>query len=264
MDIERYIESGILELYVYGTLSEKENVEVARVIKNYPEIQEEIEKIEAALLNISAATAPHNPQFLINSLRSKIYARGGTNTAPAKKRSSLPSYIGWAASILLLVGLFFMFNKNRDLRKSLQALQAERAMMESQIAETRDDNEKIQELLEIFRNRNIIKVPLPGQDIAPNAYAAAWWDRSNNFTYIDAQNLPEPPQGLVYQVWSLKLQPLTPTSIGLLEKFEEDKNKIFALENPNDSEGFGITLEPEGGSETPTMEQLYALGTLSS
>ena len=26
------------------------------------------------------------------------------------------------------------------------------------------------------------------------------------------------------------------------------------------AEGFGITLEPAGGSKTPTMEQLYTLG----
>ncbi|MDX1427844.1 MAG: anti-sigma factor, partial [Salegentibacter mishustinae] len=27
---------------------------------------------------------------------------------------------------------------------------------------------------------------------------------------------------------------------------------------------FGITLEPEGGSETPTMDQLYVLGTVAA
>jgi anti-sigma-K factor RskA len=69
---------------------------------------------------------------------------------------------------------------------------------------------------------------------------------------------------MVYQVWSLKMQPLTPTNIGLLDSFEEDENKIFRLENTNASEGFGITLEPEGGSETPTLERLYALGVVST
>ena len=69
---------------------------------------------------------------------------------------------------------------------------------------------------------------------------------------------------MVYQVWSLTLDPLTPTSMGLLENFSEDENKIFALENPNQSQAFGITLEPEGGSESPTMEQLYTLGVVAS
>jgi len=60
------------------------------------------------------------------------------------------------------------------------------------------------------------------------------------------------------------MDPLTPTSIGLLDTYAVDDNKIFELENANQSEAFGITLEPEGGSESPTMEQLYVLGAVSA
>ena len=42
--------------------------------------------------------------------------------------------------------------------------------------------------------------------------------------------------------------------------FSEENNKIFAVSNTGDAEAFGITLEPAGGSQSPTMEQLYALG----
>jgi anti-sigma-K factor RskA len=63
---------------------------------------------------------------------------------------------------------------------------------------------------------------------------------------------------MVYQVWALKLNPLTPTSIGLLDKF--DDNVFFAVNNTGDAEAFAITLEPAGGSLNPTMEQLYTLG----
>ena len=68
---------------------------------------------------------------------------------------------------------------------------------------------------------------------------------------------------MVYQVWSLKLSPLTPTSLGTIDDFTTDANKIFEIENSNESEAFGITLEPAGGSATPTMEQLYTLGVVS-
>ena len=79
--------------------------------------------------------------------------------------------------------------------------------------------------------------------------------------YVDASGLPEPPEGKVYQIWSLKLQPqLTPTSIGLLADFKGDKDKVFAVDKTGDAEAFGITLEPAGGSKSPTMEQLYTLG----
>ena len=65
---------------------------------------------------------------------------------------------------------------------------------------------------------------------------------------------------MVYQIWALKLSPLTPTSIGLLENFESNEQKLFAVNNADQAEAFGITLEPAGGSLTPTMEKLYALG----
>ena len=81
---------------------------------------------------------------------------------------------------------------------------------------------------------------------------------------IRDRGLPKPPKGKVYQVWSLKLDPLTPTSLGLLTENESQSSQIYKLDNSNTSEAFGITLEPEGGSESPTLEQLYVLGAVGA
>lgn len=56
---------------------------------------------------------------------------------------------------------------------------------------------------------------------------------------------------------------MTPTSLGIIANFNEDDNKVFNIENTNESEAFAITLEPAGGSKTPTMEQLHTLGVVS-
>ena len=50
MDIKAYIESGILELYVAGTLSEKENEEVYVLMQQHHEILQEVLEIEAAVI----------------------------------------------------------------------------------------------------------------------------------------------------------------------------------------------------------------------
>ncbi|TVZ27614.1 anti-sigma-K factor rskA [Gillisia sp. Hel_I_86] len=263
MDINNYISSGILELYVYGALSEPESREVTRILKQFPEVESEVEEIEEALIQLSAAVAPADADKLIQRIKQKLSHNPKVVTMKSG-RSNIPMYIGWAASLIFLIGLFLMFNKNQKLRQDLQALQGEKAQMETQIAEARLDAEKTKELLSIIRDKDIIKVPLAGQAVAPDAYAAAYWDKTTNTTYIDVKDLPEPPRGMVYQVWSLQLEPLTPTSIGILDTYEEDENKIFPLENTNPSEAFGITLEPARGSKTPTMEQLYALGVVSS
>lgn len=265
MDIQNYISSGILELYVYGALSEKESREVSLMLKKYPEIKEEVREIENALMKLSGAAAPSNPEALIASIKSKLSDKSTATAIPiSKTRTNWMAYAGWAASILLLIGLFFVFENNSELQESLKLEQAKNAQLEQQIVEARKNSEKSNELLAVLRDREISRISLEGQNVAPDAFAMVYWNDSENTAFIDAQALPEPPRGKVYQVWSLKMDPLTPTSIGLLEEFKDDENKIFTLENTNDSEGFGITLEPDGGSETPTMEQLYVLGTVAS
>lgn len=267
MDIQEYISSGILELYVYGALTEAESYEVSQALKEHPEIRKEVEEIELALQKLSSAAAPYNPEALLASIRQKLSNKARKGTIPMETRStSTPwvSYIGWAASLLLLVGLFFLFEDNNDLREQLNTEQARSSKMEQQIAEAREDANKSEELLAVLRDKKISKVALQGQKGFSEAYAAIYWNKEENKAYIDAKELPQPPRGKVYQVWSLKLNPLTPTSIGLLDQYEKDDNKIFELANANDSEAFGITLEPEGGSDSPTMEQLYVLGAIAA
>ncbi|MUP47188.1 anti-sigma factor [Gramella sp. BOM4] len=263
MDIKEYISSGILELYVYGALTEAESREVSRVLKEHPEVRKEVEEIEIALQKLSTASAPYNPEALLTSIRSKLGDKKSI-ALPTQKRTNWVAYIGWAACLLLFVGLFFLMQDNNQLRDKLNAERARAAQLEQQIADARDDAEKAKDLLAILRSKNISRIPLQGQAPAPEAYATVFWDQEDNKAYIDGKELPEPPSGMVYQVWSLKLDPLTPTSIGLLSEFQEDENKIFTLENANQSEAFGITLEPEGGSETPNLDQLYVLGTVAA
>lgn len=261
MNIREYISSGILELYVMGALTEKESAEVAEQVRKYPELEKEVEAIERTLIDLSGAAAPTVPKNLFDTIRQKLNKDQKVIPLKEERNNWLPM-LGWAASILLLVGMFFLFRQNQQLKDDIRVVQEERTEIEQQMVDARNDAEKAAEFLEVLRERNIVRVPLPGQAIAPEAYATAYWNQEENVTYIDAKNLPEPPRGMVYQVWSLKMNPLTPESIGLLDEFDQNETRIFKLENVNASEGFGITLEPAGGSETPTLEKLYVLGAV--
>lgn len=263
MEPKEYISSGILELYVFGALSEEESREVSRMLREHPEIKQEVEEIEAAIQQLATSTAPYKPEALLESIRRKLAHKDVIKMEPPR-RSPWIAYSGWAACLLLLVGLFFLIDDNNELREKLTSARAQSARLEQQIADAREDSERTKDLLAVLRDKNISRVPLQGQNAAPEAYAAVYWNKKDNKAYIDAKELPEPPRGKVYQVWSLKLQPLTPTSIGVLAEYRLDENKIFLLENANQSEAFGITLEPEGGSDSPTMDQLYVLGAVTA
>lgn len=266
MDTPDYIASGELELYVAGALTAEENIEVHRLALKNPDISQEIREIEAAILRLTATVSPRitNPKGF-NAIKVRLGLRKDTTVVQLKKeKTNWPAYTGWAAAILFAAGLFWFYTQNAEISSKFEIVTNEKTVLEQQIFEARNSLASSENLLNNLRDRNISVVPLGGQEVSPTSYAKAYWNKDANKVFIDALGLPEPPPGMVYQVWSLTLNPLTPTSIGLLEDFIQDDNKVFELDNPNESEAFGITLEPDGGSETPTMEQLYTLGAVAT
>ncbi|MFD1162805.1 anti-sigma factor [Hwangdonia seohaensis] len=265
MDINAYIESGILELYVAGALSEKENKDVHALMQQHPEILQEVLNIEAAIVKLTASASPSDTKHILDRIKQTL-GFGGKNDSKiisiAKPKYNWLTYTGWAASIILAAGLFWAMNQNKQLKYEVQTAKTQQSILEMQIADARNNLEEAHTLISVLRDENITEVPLAGQGDFANTYAKVYWDKNTQRIFLDAQGLPDPPEGKVYQVWSLKLSPLTPTSLGTIDSFTTDENKIFEIENLNESEAFGITLEPAGGSETPTMEQLYTLGVV--
>ena len=265
MNINEYIESGVLELYVYGKLNDAEAAEVSEMLSKHPEVTTEVEAIEKAMLKLASTVAPYNPKDILARITAKLtHKQEAKVVAMPRKSRNTSAIIGWAASIALIGGLAYMINENNNLRESLKFQNAQNAIVTGKYEDASNDLENTKELLSIVRNEEFVKVPLGAQAVSKDAYAAVYWDTKNNKAYIDAKGLPKPPKGKVYQVWSLKLEPLTPTSIGLLEDMVSNDNLIFELDNPNASQAFGITLEPEGGSEGPSLDQLYVLGAVGS
>lgn len=180
-----------------------------------------------------------------------------TLNQPEPKSTNWPAISGWAVAILCMGGIFWMLNQQNNLRDKLQFTTEEKNRLEENMAETND-------ILEILRSKEYQAITLPGnQAVAPDAYAKVYLNKKANIAYFDLKGLPPPPPGKAYQVWSLVMDPLTPTSLGLMETSRENENGIYRFENFPAAEAFGITLEPEGGSETPTLSQLYTLGMLS-
>ena len=265
MDVKEYIASGKLELYVAGALSNEENLEVQHYAIEYPEIRKEIEAIERAILAVTEATSPKMPLDGFARIKTRIDdVIPFTPERPTNKGTPWGSYLGWAASVLLAVGLFWMYTENSELQSEIELTNKEKQSLENILSDTQEEITFKESLLEDIRDQNVTVIALGGQSVSPSSYAKAYWNKEESKVIIDAKGLPEPPEGFTYQVWSLKLDPLTPTSIGLLDDFASMDTKLFTLENANESEAFGITLEPEGGSETPTLEQLYTLGAVGS
>lgn len=255
---KEYIESGILELYVYGLLSETENEEVALMASNHKEINDEISAIEKAIINLSSSFSPFLSSENFEAIKAQLEIKHKV-IALKPDRSSF-QYIGWAAAVVLLFGLGYQYTQLNQNQSQIVSVENEKSKLQDALVRSEITNKQSQEALSIVRDYKNTVINLGGQSVSPQSFAKVYYNRETEVVYIDAAGLPDPPKGMVYQVWALKLNPLTPTSIGLLENFTSENQKLFAVDNANKAEAFGITLEPAGGSKTPTMEQLYTLG----
>ncbi|WP_428232966.1 anti-sigma factor [Flavobacterium sp.] len=260
MEAQEYIESGILELYVYGLLTETENLEIAELAKKNPEVDQEIISIEKAIVALSSSFSPFHSVANFEKIKARLELKHG-KVVDMKPASNWSQYVGWAAAVLLLLGLGYQTLELTKTKETIATVGTEKNKIQRDYAFLDQQNKETQKNLTIVRDIKNTGVTLGGQAVSPASFAKVYWNKDTKTTYIDAAGLPKPPKGMVYQVWALKLSPvLTPTSIGLLNDFDQNSQKIFAVSQTDSAEAFGITLEPAGGSLTPTMEQLYTLG----
>lgn len=264
--MEEFINSGILELYIFGVTTEEENKEVHDMARQHAEVRAEILSIEKAIVDLSYSVSPQLSPEVYHRIRKELIDKHGEDgVVQLQPRRTAASYIGWAAAIVLLGCLgvqYFMYDQEVDKK---EAATKEKDKYEQLFANVSKDNEQKEKALRVIRAKNSAIVNLGGQQVSPDSYAKVYMNDAENEVFVDIAGLPEAPEGKVYQVWALTLNPLTPTSIGVLDKAQLAENKgIYPVDNFEGVQAFGITLEPAGGSASPTMEQLYTLGEVKS
>jgi len=89
--------------------------------------------------------------------------------------------------------------------------------------------------------------------------ATIYWSKDKGEAYLAVDKLPEPPKGMQYQLWVI--QGGKPVDMGVLP------NSLIAASSMQkvskqvmSGEAFAISLEKEGGSPVPTMENIYVMG----
>lgn len=256
-DMKELIDSGDLELYVCGALPAARAQEIAVLSQQHPEVLEEIISIENAYQRLAAGLAPEHDEETYAKLEAIL-----GNESITKSRSSWTPYIGWAAAGLLLIGTGYFYNATTSLNNQLVQTEQQKEFLETENNEIGTLNVQYATTLEVLSNPATVKVNLGGQVGFESSNAVVFYNNEKNVTYIDIKGLPEVPENMVYQLWSLTLDPLTPTSLGTLPTDKESYNELIKINNSFDTEAFGITLEEAGGADAPTMERLYTLGLI--
>lgn len=264
MNKEEFISSGLLELYALGISSPEEKLLVEEHLVQFPELKGELHDIESSLESYAQANAVQPSSDVKEKLMSRVFPkepRVESTEAPVisinKTKTTIPFYKSIAAAclILLLGSIVLNYTYYRKYHKAAEDLQ----VAQQKIEQTGASNEAMSKDLGVITNRYARPVMLNGTANSPDAVAKIFWMKNTGQVYVDPSNLPQIPAGKQYQLWAIVDG--KPVDAGLITT-EKGIYHIQKMKSFGKAEAFAITLEKEGGSPTPTMNEMVVISNM--
>lgn len=271
MSAEEYIASGILEAFVMDQLDEKERAEVLQMAEKHPEIKAEIAAIEEGLMAFAQKGAIAPP----SSIKEKIFAdiQPAQQETPKEEETpvrSLPQggkfyqYFAIAASILAVIGLSlaaYFYQQYRSVNTQLAEALSDQQQMAQQFNLTRQKNDAMEQQLAFLSKPGVKMVRMHGLNPAPDALATVFWDENSDNVMLKVNQMPDNPEAKQYQLWAIVDG--KPVDAGVFDVHDQSGG-MLKMKNIKNAQAFAVTLEPKGGSKTPTMDQMYVMGKVQS
>jgi anti-sigma-K factor RskA len=271
VNIQEYISSGIVESYVLGLTSPEEATEFERMCSAHAEVRTAREVFEK-LLEVQLFRQRVEPP---RKLKSRIFSQIGMEEAeeapriPLNKpvlvlRAGFPRFVA-AASLILLLGsvllnlyLLSQYKHSIAQYKELVAAQTQLAN-ENQSLNTKLQNDEAAINQMKDPRMEIVKMPGVSTSPAPSSLATVYWNTGSKEVYLLVNQLPKPAAGKQYQLWAIVDG--KPVDAGIFDL--EEGTQLVKLKAIPRAQAFAITLEKQGGSETPTMDAMYVMGKVT-
>lgn len=262
MTVKEIQESGLIEYYVLGLLSEKEIAQVRGYLEQFPELQNDYDDIQSAV-QMYAKTNGVVPrkdfskditQYIKSNSENKIKSDNSSNNKTSDKpKTSTPFKLLSIVFGIATLGLIALFiNKNnafQELEKSKVILENECDSIQNEQANTLS----LYESLNSEENNSLLFTPTENYQTTKLIFHNNKISKKN---FIQIQNLPEINRDQAFQLWSLKdgVDPIP------LTVFKNGGDYIVPVDFEEGTQTYAITIENESGAQVPTLTRL--IGTV--
>ena len=244
--IRIFLDTDLLEKYLLGTTTQEESMQVERYIAMYPEVRKTYDDLQENLETFAKLYALKTPEGLKDRILSRIKAQ---NTGRRKfQRYAIAASI---AALLFAGSSYFFWNQNQN-------LQDENVIVNNKIRTLEED---MKEQLEDVRNQFIVlnnpqtkKYTVNGNKKAKELKAVAYINPVKKLSYINVQSLPNLHDNQCYQMWAEVNGEMV--NLGVIKNVD-DKDRLRPLPYAENAIGY-ITIEPQGGNDTPTVQNIVA------
>ena len=280
-NINTYIETGILEQYVLGELSPEEMIIVEEKATQHSEVKNELAAIELALEKFAIANAVQPPAYIADKTFSglkldqqsdemKIHPEKNIkhNILPLNSKSTNVSTLKFALAAciaLLLVSvaaLYITYSKLNDAHDQIASLNVDNQKFAANVSKLEYQNSGLTESVEFTRNKEWTTVQLAGVKNTPEAKMDVYWNKAKQDVVINytAMNLPDTDGAHQFQLWALVDG--KPISLGTFGGKSTPDKATVNMQGIENAQAFAVTIEPNGGSASPSMEKMVVMGSV--
>ncbi|MFC0517276.1 anti-sigma factor domain-containing protein [Mucilaginibacter angelicae] len=271
-DLKAYIESGILELYVLGDVTPAEKLQVEDMASKHPAIKAELDEIERSMELYAEENAIEPSEHLRSRILGSLLTNfGDDNNFPTQthverekvvvmqpdkeKETNFYKYAFAACLALLLasaVALYNLYSRLNDTNTQLSAMQAQNQHFSNTVSAK--DSE-----LNLLRDTSYKLIHLRGTAKSPESMMTVAFSPSKQKVVIDMEGLklPANDQTHQYQLWALVGG--KPVDLGVFDA-TADSSGFKNMKAIASADAFAVTLEPRGGSASPTLSEMVVLG----
>ncbi|MBO0936248.1 anti-sigma factor [Fibrella sp. HMF5335] len=276
MNIPDYIDSGILESYALGAVSDQERREVQCLSAIYPEIRQELDKLTQALENYALLHSTEPPADLQARIRSRLTMgppapSESTNTDTTSGAKVVPLHrevptfqVAWVAAaavgLVLIAFAYFLINQLKNKQEYADELAQTNTRIQTEVSQLKQQQAHNSQLISLLKTPGVETIRLAkAKPDGAQADLVVYWNRAAKQVTLEVESLPTLPADKQYQLWALVGG--KPVDAGVFgtdrQRLQRTARAIAA------ADAFAVTIEKAGGSPTPTLSTLLAMGKVS-
>lgn len=266
MNPQQYIQSGAIESCILGLADEKDKALLEEMERLYPEVLQARKFIEADLNKrhqtaekVAEAPAAKPVQSQPPPARDMLVLQSPAFTSDIsedeaeklKAVSRLKSMLTISFFVLMVVSGLLLYNYS--LYSTAKSRYEELLAQQNALVVK---NETMMKQMAMMQNPDVKQASLRTASAGDRFSVPVFWNARSKEVYVITSNLPAPDKGRQYQLW---VQQNGMTQDAGMIGWNQDA-PVVKMHEVERADGFFITLENEGGSQTPNLKALVARG----
>ena len=291
MNLTRHIEPEDLALFAMQLLGKDETRAVAAHVEECPECRQQLADVQGDLAMYAHAVDMHSPPALARERLMKQVARekkvipiervtpveaayiprpepavhrtglgSGAYLSEEEPRRSVASrvlpWLGWAVAAGVAIAAVSLY-RDRD------ALQNKLTAQTSQMDRISADAAAAKHLLDAMTDpsaRHVTLVKAPAGSTPPEPQGRATYVSERGALIFLASNMEPLQPYKVYELWLIPADGRDPIPAGTFRPDDRGNGSVIMPSLPKgiEAKAFGVTIEDEGGSQTPTLPIILA------